>query len=141
MSQFSKIVIRLKDPTLYYHKYLSLWLGGEYTSNNFTTLLTSNGTIHQTSCIDIPHQNGVVERKHCHLVENARSFLLFVYVPSVFYEEAILTSTYVVNRIRTSHNFGLSPFENLYGHAPYYSTLRVFGCTYFVLKPHVGIWS
>jgi len=25
----------------------------------------------------------------------------------------------------------------LYGHAPNYSTLCVFGCTYFVLKPHV----
>jgi len=51
--------------------------------------------------------------------------------------EAILTTTHVVNRILTSHNSGLSPFEKLYGHAPDYSALSVFGCTYFVLKPHV----
>jgi len=31
----------------------------------------------------------------------------------------------------------LSHFEKLYGHAHDYSTLHVFGCTYFVLKPHV----
>jgi len=44
---------------------------------------------------------------------------------------------HVMNRILISHNFGLSPSEKLYGHAPNYSTLCVFGCTYFVLKPHV----
>jgi len=48
----------------------------------------------------------------------------------------ILTTTHVMNRIPTSHTFGLSPFEKLYGHAQEYS-LRVFGCSYFVLKPHV----
>jgi len=51
--------------------------------------------------------------------------------------EVILTTTHVVNRIPTSHNFGLSPFEKLYSHELYYSTLRVFGCTCFVLKPYV----
>jgi len=51
--------------------------------------------------------------------------------------EVILIATHVVNRILTSHNFGLSPFENLYGHGPDCSTLRVFGCTCFILKPLV----
>nr|GEX10857.1 Gag-Pol polyprotein [Tanacetum cinerariifolium] len=39
--------------------------------------------------------------------------------------------------IPTVHNSGLSPFEKLYGTSPDYSSLRVFGCTCFVLKPHV----
>jgi len=51
--------------------------------------------------------------------------------------EAPLTATHVVNQILTSQNSGLSPFEKLYGDAPNYSTLCVFGCTYFVLKPYV----
>ena len=51
--------------------------------------------------------------------------------------EAILTATHIMNRILTSHNFGLYPFEKLYGHTPDYSTLCVFGCTCFDLKPHV----
>jgi len=50
-------------------------------------------------------------------------------------KEAILTTTHVVNQILISHNSGLSPFEKLYGHAPNYYTLCVFGCTCFVLKP------
>nr|GEY19828.1 uncharacterized mitochondrial protein AtMg00810-like [Tanacetum cinerariifolium] len=51
--------------------------------------------------------------------------------------EVVLTATYVINRIPIAHNSGLSSFENLYGTWPDYSSLRVFGCTCFVLKPHV----
>nr|GEX34451.1 putative reverse transcriptase domain-containing protein [Tanacetum cinerariifolium] len=43
----------------------------------------------------------------------------------------------MTNRIPTAHNSGLSSFEKLYGTWPDYSSLRVFGCTCFVLKPHV----
>jgi len=112
-------------------------LGGEYSFNDFTTLLSSNGAIHQTSCINTPIQNGITERKHCHLVGIASSFLLFTNVPSVFWGEAIVTTTHVVNRIPTTHNYGLSHFEYLYGHALDNFALCVFGCTCFVLKPHV----
>lgn len=43
---------------------------------------------------------------------------------------------YVINRIPTAHNFRLPLYEKLYGTLPDYSSLRVFGCTYFVLRPH-----
>ncbi|KAJ9548438.1 hypothetical protein OSB04_020981 [Centaurea solstitialis] len=112
-------------------------LGGEYTSNDFTQLLASDGTIHQSSCTDTPQQNGVAERKHRHLVETARSLLVSSGVPSIFWGEALLTATYLINRIPIAHNSGLSPFEKLYGESPDYSFLRVFGCTCFVLRPHV----
>jgi len=44
-------------------------LGEEYTSNKFYQLLALDGTIHQTSCIDTPEQNGVAERKQRHIVK------------------------------------------------------------------------
>ncbi|GJY90388.1 putative mitochondrial protein [Tanacetum coccineum] len=78
-------------------------LGGEYTSNEFVGLLKSDGTIYQTSCTNTSQQNGVAERKHHHLVEMARSFLLYVDVPSVFWEEAVLTATYFVASIHRLH--------------------------------------
>ncbi|GJR10326.1 retrovirus-related pol polyprotein from transposon TNT 1-94 [Tanacetum coccineum] len=112
-------------------------LGGEYTSNDFVGLLKSDGTLYQNSCTDTPRQNSVAKRKHRHIVKTTRSFLLLADVPSVFWGEADLTVTYVINRIPTSHNSALSPFEKLYGTLPDYSSLRVFGCTCFVLKPHV----
>ncbi|GKA93126.1 gag-pol polyprotein [Tanacetum coccineum] len=83
-------------------------------------------TQHSTiSCTDTPQQNGVAERKHRHLVETVRSFLLSTDVPSVFWVEAVLTTTYVINIIPTAHNSGLSPFEKLYETSPDYSTLRI----------------
>ena len=112
-------------------------LGGEYTSNQFCELLTLDGTLHQTSCTDTPEQNGVAERKHRHIVETARSILLSAYVPSVFWDEAVLTIVHIINRIPSSHISSLSPFEKLYGYTPDYSSLRVFGYTCFVLKPYV----
>ncbi|GKC28518.1 gag-pol polyprotein [Tanacetum coccineum] len=56
-------------------------------------------------------QNGVSKKKHRHLVETTISFLVSANVPSVFWGEANLTATYVINRIPTAHNSGLSPFE------------------------------
>ncbi|XP_075489501.1 uncharacterized protein LOC142528343 [Primulina tabacum] len=112
-------------------------LEGEYTSNDFSRLLASDGTIRQTSCRETPEQNGVAEIKHRHIVETAPSFLLSSNVPSAFWGEAILIAVHVINRIPTSHNSGLSPFEKMYGHAPYYSSLRVFGCACFVLRPQI----
>ncbi|GJZ95555.1 gag-pol polyprotein [Tanacetum coccineum] len=72
-----------------------------------------------------------------HLIETTISFLLRVDVPSVFLGEAVLTAMYVINRISTAYNSSFSPFEWLYGTLPDYSSLRVFRCTCFVLKPHV----
>ena len=65
-------------------KYFHCDLGGEYTSNHFSQLLASDGTIHQTLCTNTPEQNGMAERKHRHLVETAHSFLLSASVPSAF---------------------------------------------------------
>nr|GEY06613.1 hypothetical protein [Tanacetum cinerariifolium] len=71
------------------------------------------------------------------LLRQLNLFLVSADVPSVFWGEAVLTTTYVINRIPTAHNSSLSPFEKLYGTLPDYVLLRVFGCTCFVLKPHV----
>ena len=51
--------------------------------------------------------------------------------------EVIHTAAHVINSIPTSHNSGFSPFEKLFGTAPDYSSMRVFGSTCFVFRPHV----
>lgn len=44
-------------------------------SNAATAFFYSKGIIHQTSCIYNPQQNGVVERKHKHLIKTSRALL------------------------------------------------------------------
>ena len=112
-------------------------LGGEYTSNKFLELLSLDGTMQQTSCISTPAQNGVAKRKHRHIVEIAQSLLSSASIPSEFWGEVVLTAVTLINIIPSSHISGISHFEKLYRYASYYSFFRVFGCTYFFLKPHV----
>jgi hypothetical protein len=97
-----------------------IWVGNT-PLNKFCQLLALDGTIHQTSCTDTPEQNGAAERKHRHIVETARSLLLFAFVPSEFWGEVVLTTVSLINTIISSHSSGLSPFEKLYGYVPDYS--------------------
>ena len=48
----------------------------EYFSTSFSSFMSSHGILHQSSCAYTSQQNGVAERKNCHLVETARTLLL-----------------------------------------------------------------
>ena len=91
----------------------------------------------QTSCTYTPDQYGVIERKHRHIVETTRSLLSSDSIPTEFWGEVALIVVTLINNIPSSHVKGISPFEKLYGFGPDYSFFRVFGCTFFILKPHV----
>lgn len=45
--------------------------GGEFMVTEFIKHLETDGIIHQLSCAVTPEQNGVVERKHGHIVETS----------------------------------------------------------------------
>ena len=49
--------------------------GGEFTSNEFKSYLSNYGINHQLSCPHTPQQNGVVERKHRHIIETVITLL------------------------------------------------------------------
>src|ERR1044072_1910570 len=73
--------------------------GREYYHSTLSSYLQNHGIIHQSSCVDTPQQNGVAERKNRHLLEVTRSLMLSSNVPTHFWGEAVLSATYLVNRM------------------------------------------
>ncbi|CAA7027675.1 unnamed protein product [Microthlaspi erraticum] len=92
-----------------------------------SSFFREKGIIHQTSCMATPQQNGRVERKHCHILNVARSLLFQAHLPVKFWGEAILTAAYLINRTPTAIHNGRTPFEILHGVKPDYNQLKVFG--------------
>ncbi|RVW81044.1 Retrovirus-related Pol polyprotein from transposon TNT 1-94 [Vitis vinifera] len=103
-----------------------------------STYLQNHGIIHISSCVDTPQQNGVAERKNRHLLEVARCLMFSSNVPNYFWGEAILTATYLINRMPSRVLTFQSPrqlFLKQFPHTHAASSdlpLKVFGCTAFV---------
>lgn len=70
----------------------------EYFETSLGNYLKSHCIIHQSSCVDTPQQNGVVERKNRHILEVGRSLMFTIHVPKFFWGKAVLTSTYLINK-------------------------------------------
>ena len=87
----------------------------------------SKGILHQTSCVETPQQNGIVERKHKHLLKTSRALLFHSGLPMKYWGECVLIATYLIKRFSSKVLKGLSPFYLLFGRETSYEHLRIFG--------------
>ncbi|KAK8935456.1 hypothetical protein KSP39_PZI013609 [Platanthera zijinensis] len=105
----------------------------EYTSHEFANLCADFGIVHQTSCSYTSQQNGVAEQKNRHLLDVARSLMLHMHVPKVYWNFAVSTACFLINRIPSSVLQNATSFSLLFPSAQAFPlTPRVFGCTCFV---------
>jgi transposase InsO family protein len=118
-------------------KFLRTDCGGEYTSNEFIAYCNSHGITHQLSCPHTPQQNGIVERKHRHIVECAITLLSHASLPITHWSHAVTTAIHLINRIPTPKLTHKSPWEMLFHKPPDLTHLKTFGCVCFpYLRPY-----
>lgn len=69
--------------------------------SNSQNLLSNLGILHQKPCTYSPQQNGVVERKHRHLLQITMSLLYQSKLRKRFWGEALLHATFLTNILPT----------------------------------------
>ncbi|RVW14000.1 Retrovirus-related Pol polyprotein from transposon TNT 1-94 [Vitis vinifera] len=110
--------------------------GGEYKSYDLQKYLEGHDIIHQTTCSNIPQQNGVAERKNQHLLEVVRASLIAAKILISYWGEAITFAAYLINRVPSISIDFQTPLQALtyVVVAPTVTNLppRVFGCVAFV---------
>lgn len=104
----------------------------------FTCFLNEKGVLHQRSCVARPEENAMARGKHQNLLNVVRSIMFQVAFPDQLWIGCILTTTYLINRIRYESLHNQSPFFKLYGKQPNYSHLRTYDCLpyLYILTPN-----
>jgi len=92
------------------------------------------GIFHNFSAPRTPQQNGVVERKNKSLEELARTILSESSLQKYFWENAVSTACYVMNRVLIRLILKKTPYELLNGRKPNIGHLKVFECKCYILN-------
>ena len=99
----------------------------DYFNSTLGNYLSAHGIIHSSSCVHTPQQNGIAERKNRHLLEVARALMLTTNVPQYLWGEAIVTATYLINRMPSRVLTFQTPYHTFTQHFPHTrSTLLTF---------------
>uniref|UniRef100_A0A2N9HUR1 Integrase catalytic domain-containing protein n=1 Tax=Fagus sylvatica TaxID=28930 RepID=A0A2N9HUR1_FAGSY len=85
----------------------------EYRDSQFLDFIHTQGTIIQRSCAGTSQQNGRAERKHRHILDSVRAFLISASCPERFWGEAALTAVYTINRLPSISSPKFSPLAPL----------------------------
>lgn len=111
--------------------------GAEFVNHTFRSYLDTHGIHHQKSSAYTPQQNGVIERKHRHIIEMVITFMIRASLLLKFLSYAFDAAVFHINHLPSSSLDNKSPFQCLFSRFPDYAHLKTFGCTFYpLLKPY-----
>ena len=139
-SHFSAFCVEIQTQFHVFVQTLRSDNGKEYLSEPFQYFMLLHELLLRTSCVDIPSQNVVVERKNRHLLETARTLLFQMNVPKHFWADAIFIA-FLINRMPSSVLNWAIPYHQLFPNKSLFLIdPKVFGCICFVrdVRPQVS---
>jgi transposase InsO family protein len=113
-------------------KCLRLDNGGEYCSKEFDDHCSYHGIRREKTIPITPQENGVLERMNRTIMEYSRSMRLLAGLPLQFWEDAVDTVVYLINKGPSSYLDGRILEEEWTGKKVNYYFLKTFGCEAFV---------
>ncbi|CAL0331539.1 unnamed protein product [Lupinus luteus] len=135
MKQKSETVLLVKKFVAYTETQFETKIKGIRTDNGQEFMLKDyyleRGIEHQTTCVETPQQNGIVERKHQHILGVARSLVLQSNMPICFWNFAVAYAVHLINRQPSLYLNNKCPYEILFNSLPDISNLRTFGSLCF----------
>ena len=114
--------------------------GGEYHPKELIDYFTQQGTTISVTSRDTPQHNGIAERMNLTLLEMTRAMLQHASLPMTYWEHAIHTAAYIINRCvpniyRAKHR-RQTRIQAFTGHKPSIQHMRVFGCNAYMHIKH-----
>jgi hypothetical protein len=101
----------------------------EFGNSSTRIFLLSNGRQLRMSCPYTSPQNGKTERIIRSVNNVIRTLLIQASLPGCYWAEGLHTATYLLNRLSTTTIQAACPHLALFGSAPSYEHLPIFGCT------------
>jgi len=83
------------------------------------------------SCVETPQKNGVVVRKHQHILNIIRTLIFQSNLPKLFWNFAASHAVFLLNRLPSKVLHNKIPYDILYGSSSDLTFIKVFGCEAF----------
>lgn len=110
-SSFKQFLINIENQFNTKPKTIITENGTKFILKEFQARLNNLGIHQQLTCVYTSQQNGVVERKHKHILQVARGLMKQSNMPFKYWGESIKTFVYLINRTPSSKLRDDTPFS------------------------------